>query len=252
MNDRKDNQLIIKRRKKRIRRRFFVFSLLLIITSIALAFNLKTFDIKEIFVKNNVKVTKDDIINLSGISIGDNIFYVSFYKSKKNILSNPYIKTVKLKRKLPGSIEISVTERNEAVYFQKENSFYILDETGVFLKKSSEAPALLKIKGIENKVSYEKNSILFKDSRYKYAIEKFSILDFSSKYNKYKFKSVDLSSLVNIKLYINNMEIRLGSDEDLLDKVNKAISIMSKDGVSLEKGYIDVSFKGIPVFYIEK
>lgn len=251
MNDRKNNQLIIKRRKKKIKRRFFVFSILLIIISAALAFNLKTFDIKEIFVKNNVKVTNDDIINLSGINIGDNIFYVSFYKSKKNILTDPYIKTVKLKRKLPSSIEISVTERFEAVYFEKENSFYILDETGVFLKKSSEAPALLKIKGIENKVSYEKNSILFKDSRYKDVIEKFNILN-SANSTKYKFKAVDLSSLVNIKLYINNMEIRLGSDEDLLNKVNTAVSMMSKDGMSLEKGYIDVSFKGTPVFYIEK
>lgn len=251
MNDRKNNQLIIKRRKKKIIRRFFVFSILLIIISAALAFNLKTFDIKEILVKNNVKVAKDDIINLSGISIGDNIFYVSFYKSKKNILSDPYIKTVKLIRKLPSSIEINVTERKESVYFKKENSFYILDETGVFLKKSSEAPSLLMIKGIENKVSYEKNSILFKDSRYKDAIEMFNILD-SNNETKLKFKAVDLSSLVNIKLYINNMEIRLGSDEDLLNKVNKAISMMSKDGMSLEKGYIDVSFKGTPVFYIEK
>jgi len=251
MNDRKNNQLVIKRRKKKIRRRFFIFSLLLIITSIALAFNLKTFDIKEIFVKNNVKVTKDDIINLSDINIGDNIFYVSFYKSKRNILSDPYIETVKLKRKLPDSIEINVTERKEAVYFQKESSFYILDKTGVFLNKSSEAPSLLMIKGIENKVSYGKNSITFKDSRYKDAIEMFNMLDASNK-SKYKFKAVDLGSLVNIKLYINNMEIRLGSDEDLLNKVNKAINMMSEDGVSLEKGYIDVSFKGNPVFYIEK
>lgn len=251
MNDRKNNQLIIKRRKKKIRRRFFVFSLLLIITSIALAFNLKTFDIKEIFVKNNVKVTNDDIIKLSGINIGDNIFYVSFYKSRKNILSDPYIETVKLRRKLPASIEISVTERVEAVYFQKGNSFYILDKTGVFLRKSSAAPSILNIKGIENKVSYEKNSVTFKDSRYKNVIEMFNILD-SNNSTKLKFKAVDLGSLVNIKLYINNMEIRLGSDEDLLNKVNTAVSMMSKDGMSLEKGYIDVSFKGNPVFYIEK
>lgn len=251
MNNRKNNQLVIKRRKKRTRRRFLIFSLLLIVTSIALAFNLKTFDVKEIFVKNNVNVTKDDIINLSGISLGDNIFYISFYKIKRNILSNPYIKTVKLKRKLPDSIEISVTERKEAAYFQKESSFYILDETGVFLKKCSDAPKLLKVKGIENKVTYEQNSVSFKDSRYKEAIEKFNILN-SSNSSRYKFSIVDLSSLVNIKLYINNMEIRLGSDDDLLNKVNTAINIMDKDGVSMEKGYIDVSFKGNPVFYIGK
>lgn len=250
MDNKKNNQLIMKRRKKRIRKRFFVFTILLIITSIALAFNLKTFEIKEIFVKNNVKVTKDDIINLSGINIGDNIFYVSFYKAKKNILSNPYIKTVKLKRKLPNSIEISVTERLEAVYFQK-GSYYILDDTGIFLRKSSEVPNLLKIQGIENIVSYDKNSISFKDKRYKDAIEKITILN-SSNSSKYLFKAVDIGSLINIKLYINNMEIRLGNDDDLLNKINVAINIMDKDGISIEKGYIDVSFSGNPVFYIEK
>jgi len=250
MDNRKNNQLIIKRRKKKLRRRFFIFAILLIITSITLAFNLKTFDIKEIFVKNNIKLTKDDIINLSEINIGDNIFYVSFYKAKKNILSNPYVKTVKLRRKLPNSIEISVTERKEAVYFQS-SSYYILDNTGVFLRKSSEAPNLLNIKGIEDKVLYDKNSISFKDKRYSDAIEKFTILN-SSNSSKYLFKAIDIGSLVNIKLYINNMEIRLGNEDDLLNKINIAINIMDKDGISMEKGYIDVSYSGNPVFYIEK
>lgn len=251
MNNRKSNQLIIKRRKKRIRRRFFVFSLLLVVTLITLAFNLKTFDIKEISVKNNVKMTKDDIIKLSGIKAGENIFYISFYKGKKNILSNPYIKSVKLKRILPDKIEISVTERKEAVYLQMDNSFYILDDTGVFMKKVNTVPSLLKIQGIENKISFANNSLIFNDSRYKNIIEEFSILN-SSNSSKYKFKAVDIGNLANIKLYINNMEIRLGSDEDLFNKVNRAINIMDKDGISLEKGYIDISFKGNPVFYIDK
>jgi cell division protein FtsQ len=250
MDNRKNNQLILKRRKKIIRRRFFIFSILLIITSIALAFNLKTFDIKEILVKNNVKVGKDDIIKLSYINIGENIFYVSFYKGEKSILSNPYIKTVKLRRKLPSSIEISVTERNEAVYFQNGSSFYVLDETGVFLRKGSTAPNLFKIQGLDNKVSFENNKVSFKDTRYSEEIEKFCILN-SSNSSKYKFKAVDISSLVDIKLFINNMEIRLGSDDNLLNKLNTAINIMDKEGISMEKGYIDVSFSGNPVFHLD-
>lgn len=250
MKDLNRNELIIRRRKKIVRRRFMIFSLLLIIVSIMLLYNLETFDIKEIFVINNEKVTKDDIIKLSAIEKGNNIFYTSFFKAKKNISTNPYIKDVKIKRKLPSFIEIEVNERKEKIYFKKENSYYILDEKVILLNKSESIPELLQFTGLEDKVIYENGGVTFKDDRYIKAIQNFIILD-SANISTYKFSSVDIKNLSDLKLYINNMEIRLGTEEELLNKVNIAINIMEKDGISDQKGYIDVSFKGNPVYYLE-
>lgn len=48
------------------------------------------------------------------------------------------------------------------------------------------------------------------------------------------------------------MHIKLGSNEDLPKKLNRAINIISAENLSASTGYVDVSFNGNPVFSVEK
>ena len=63
---------------------------------------------------------------------------------------------------------------------------------------------------------------------------------------------VDVSNVLDIKVYSGKMCIKFGTTEDLKNKFNKAINIISQPEYKDAKGYVDVSFKGNPVVFIEE
>jgi cell division protein FtsQ len=48
------------------------------------------------------------------------------------------------------------------------------------------------------------------------------------------------------------MLIKLGTNDDLLKKLNRAINIITEKKLTTLEGYVDVSFTGNPVYHIGK
>ena len=124
--------------KKRKRISFFIKAILLITIFIGMLFFLLTsplFNILEIKVENNNKITTEEIINLSEIQLGDNTFKINSRSVINKIKQNPYIEEVKISRDLPSTIHIKVKERkttyilaiNESEYAYINNQGYILE-----------------------------------------------------------------------------------------------------------------------------
>ena len=67
-----------------------------------------------------------------------------------------------------------------------------------------------------------------------------------------KIISVDIGNLLNIRVYYENMYIKLGTSENLDKKLNKALTMLKLEQLKVAKGYIDVSVIDKPVFCIEK
>ena len=67
----------------------------------------------------------------------------------------------------------------------------------------------------------------------------------------FNIDSIDLADLMNIKVYIGEVEGRLGNDENLPDKMNKLMHIIEDPSIELKKGYVDVGFEGSPIYYSE-
>lgn len=91
------------------------------------------FNLVEIQVNNNEKVSTDTIISLSELKIGDNIYKTSTNKIKKNIKQNAYIESVETKRKLPNKIQIEVQERKTTYNLVYGNSFVYINNQGYIL-----------------------------------------------------------------------------------------------------------------------
>jgi len=64
-------------------------------------------------------------------------------------------------------------------------------------------------------------------------------------FNNVKITSLDISDLSDIKCYFDNIEVYLGSDENIINKVKTAALIYDKGVV---KNYIKVNFEGSPDF----
>lgn len=249
-------KLLHKRRKKKKIRRSMLLIIIMISTLATLCLKLPYFNIASIEIIGNVNVSKAQINEKTNIHLGSNIFYASFINSKKEIMKNPYILGVKIKKVLPNKIVINVQERVAVFYGKVNNTYYILDNKGILLEKRPN----IKDMNLVNLIgfNYEKcevgNLIVSEDNRkINIANEITNIInDYRKTNSAIQITMVDVSNVVDVKVFSGKMCIKFGTTEDLRNKFNKAINIISQPEYKTAKGYVDVSFKGNPVVFIEQ
>ena len=81
------------------------------------------FNIKEIIIIGNEKLSSEKIISFSGIQKDTNIFKFNKEEIINNILENAYIENVQIARKLPSTVEINVEERVVKYMLQFADSY---------------------------------------------------------------------------------------------------------------------------------
>ena len=71
------------------------------------------FKVENIEVLGNQRYTQEEVIQATGIQIGDNLFHLNKYAIYDQVgQSLPYIETIQIRRGLPNTIRVSVTEWN--------------------------------------------------------------------------------------------------------------------------------------------
>lgn len=112
----------------------FIAAIIFAILSVTVFFNIET-----AAVKGSSKYKVEQIIEASGINGGDNMIRKNMGKAAEKITSQLiYIETAEIKRKLPSTVEISVTPCVETACMQKDGGFFIVSETGKILKLSED------------------------------------------------------------------------------------------------------------------
>lgn len=140
-----------KRKNKKSRKKILAVlsSILLIAIVILFALTAPIFNITDIQVQGNETVSSDTILSLSGLKRGENIF--RFNDSIiQNIKENTYIESVEITRKLPGTVIISVEEREVKYQINFINSYAYIDKNGYILENSTvkkEVPVLVRFIG---------------------------------------------------------------------------------------------------------
>lgn len=129
------------------------FFILLVIMIAWLIYFLTTpmFNIANIEVTGNKKNSIETYISLSKIELNTtNIFGITESGISKNIKENPYVESVEMKRKLPNTLQINITER-EVAYQAKYNDKYIyMDKQGYILEINNEKKNTTKILGLSS------------------------------------------------------------------------------------------------------
>lgn len=247
-----DNELILRRRKILRIKKYITVIIILCAIAITLCLKLPYFNIKNIKILNNRNITYNEIKKLSLIDLGQNIFYLNLNKSKANILSNPYIMSVKIKRNMPNEIVINIEEKNAVFYVKDNDKYLIVDKDGTLLEEKSSITGmkLLNLYGFKSK-DYKIGEILDKsDSKKIKIINEITMLINNLKDGVVEPNAVNIEDTTDIKLYYGNMLVKLGTSEDLKEKFNTAINILLSNNLINKKGYIDVSFKASPVFFV--
>ncbi len=133
----------LRKKKRRRRRRIKILLSFLFVTVLTLAILSLTvfFKIDDIAVKNNTVYPSGDIISVSGVAAGDNLFALNSSKIENKITKGlPFIKSVELKRQIPSKLCLIVTETVEEICYYKDGIYYSADKEGKILKEYTEQP----------------------------------------------------------------------------------------------------------------
>lgn len=132
--------------KSRNKRRKFIFKIIktlvligIIIGGIIYAMLSPIFNIKDITVSGNSKISSETIISLSGLKLEQNIFNFRTSQIVDSIKQNAYIDTVEINRSFPDEVEINVTEREATFMLKYGNAYVYINNQGYMLEITSEA-----------------------------------------------------------------------------------------------------------------
>ena len=217
-----------KTKKKNIKLKIvkWIFLLALLATAIILFMLSSVFNIKNITVTNNNKISEQEIISLSGLTKDENMFKISNKKIKEAIKQNPYIENVKITKTLYGTINLEVTERVPTYMLKFANAYVYINNQGYMLEISEEPLELPIISGfktptenikagnrlvVDDLIKLENVIKIMEIAKTTSVAEKITEIDISNTTN-YKIiianegKTVDFGDLTNINVKILKIE----------------------------------------------
>lgn len=233
-----------KRKKSRVQRlkRSFMLLLLLIVAVSCVCLFAPVFNITEVMVEGNAQVTDEEILDRTSIVVGSNIFKMDKKSVKKGLKSLAYLDTIKISRRLPSKIKISVTESYAELIFPHATGYLVSDSEGKLLEVISdcegwEVPHILGVE-IDNFEISEKISV---QDEVKFDIIFDCIRYLKEKGHLSQLKELDFTDISNIWVkYKEGHKVNFAKFEDMEYKMKMLEAIMPQVDRS-EGTYIDLT-----------
>jgi len=248
----KNNKFNLKAQRRKKVRRIGMTIIIFIIGGVIFATKSNFFIIKKVAILGNPIMSGEDVKKRTENLNGQNIFFIN----KQNIIDeakkNPYVEKVEISKTFPRQVDIKVSEKQGIYYVEKDGSNYVLDKDSLLLEKTEDVTnrSLVNVIGINLK-SIEPGNKTLDDSRTLEVLDIFYQIIKKNPTN-YNINYIDVSDLMNIKIYIGKVEGRIGNDENIPDKMNKLLHIIENPDIGIIKGYVDVGFNGAPVYNKER
>lgn len=197
------------------------FMLIAVIVAMALFFK-----ITDIVVEGAEKYSDAQVIEASGIEMDTSVFFISASSAEIAVKSAlPYVDTVKVTRKLPGAVVISVTESTPAAYVTSGGKNYIVDAKGRVLEETSSTPSAAELRGV-TPVSPEPGKALSlgegESVRLTSAVDLMEFLEEDGLLDK--TTSIDMTNMASVVVEYNGYRINIGTCDELDFKFNNLIN----------------------------
>lgn len=225
-------------RKRRLRILFVVLVILALLIGAILSLTV-FFKIKNVTATGSKLYKENKIIAACDISTEDNLFLISEEAVLKRVKSQlPYIETVKFKRTLPDTLNITVTDAEEFYTVLKNSKYYTVSRSGYVLKAEyKKNENLLSVNGADITAKIGEKIIYKTESDNQLIDEIIEILD----NEKITLQSIDFSNRADIILEVDKrFKVRLGANINTQGKI-KQLSAMIEKIPENEKGIINLS-----------
>ena len=236
-----------RKQRKRRQRLVVVLLLLFVLASAAVITSAVFFKIAAVQVTGDTgRYSSEQLIGTSGIVSGDNMFSFKAGTVENAIESAfPYIENVKVKRKLPSVVEISVQQAQPAKAYQDTNGSYTLaSASGKVLETSAPKP-----EGVMEIVGFPLQGVSagqYLDAAAFPDLDTLSqITDALAQWGMEGTQAIDLSDKFNIKIkYNEKVTIALGSVSQISYKLQFAKYVLDNGLKENETVVIDASTAG--------
>ena len=229
-------------KNKKIKKILKIFAIIiLLIGTIIFALTSPIFNIKEIEVEGNEKISKETVVSLSDIKEETNIFRNSKSIIENKIKTNPYIDKVEIKRSLPDVLKIKIEERKIAYQIKVIDSYIFLDYQGYILEKSAQPEKVPIIEGFNTTTDELLKNTRISDNDIQRLNTILKIVD-----NAKSLKIYDLITNINIEnneyiIYFKSKKKHayLGDGTDITNKMLYVSEILNKEDGNSGKIFIN-------------
>lgn len=224
-----------------------VLILLLLVTGgLLLVFKTDVFVIQKFEYPPSVYLSDSDIRKYGKISERTLIFMYDVEEAEKLMVRHPYIKSVQVHKKFPGSLKLDIEYRQELAAIKYSGLYVTVDESLTVLKVEESIGDIFLIEGFEFKSFNIGEPLRVEDWKVlQRTVQLISLLRNSHIEAKPHIRYDD-----GIELLLNDAyRVRFGKGQDIERKFNDFVDIyeqLSEKGV--QSGIIDVSHNGLPIF----
>lgn len=201
------------------------------------------FKIDTIQVVGESRYDPQEIIQLSGVEKGENLVTIDTQKGEAAIAAKmPYLESVRIKRQLPSTVNIEITEAKAAGCIAYDNQYVIINSAGKVLELA-QAPldGVPVIKGVVVKEAALSQKVVLEDETSLTLISEIEAARASAGLTP--VTEFDLTNPVSPTItYDGRIIIKLGIPTDLEYKLQTAVAVLnSEDMKTAQRGTLDVS-----------
>lgn len=109
------------------------------------------FDLKNVKIEGNQHITDAEVMKMTQIEKGKNIFLIRKGKAAKAIKASSYAEDCSIKRQLPDTLLINVKERIYAAIIPYGDRYALIDPDGILISVRDERPPVTLIDGVKIK-----------------------------------------------------------------------------------------------------
>ncbi|MDD4588073.1 MAG: FtsQ-type POTRA domain-containing protein [Heliobacteriaceae bacterium] len=200
-------------------------------------------------VKGTSLIDQDELIRLSGIRFGENIWKLNVDRVQQQLTFHPQVEAVTVKREWPSGIWLEIRERKPVAVLAQGSDFILVDQRGIFLQKvtSLHGIPLPMITGLPVPVTVGPGQTLEIDGlpvalRLCQEMSSSLILQIGE---------IHVANKERLVLYTGEgLEIRFGSPVDIVAKgeiLTEILGEISRRGGAKTVQYVDVSSLNVPV-----
>ena len=241
----RSRRALVERQKKKKRSRMISRIGIAVLVLLAIVFAPTIFfQVSKINVTGDTRYTSEQLIKSTGVKQGDNMFFLDTEQIAADLKDEyPYLDTVKLRRKLPSTLQIEVNDRIAALSIEQNGKYLILDMAGKVLEKTkSAAKGTAKVTGVPMKGVHVGDTV--DKDKYGKAASVMKLLELTDQYGMKKhIKTIDVEKAYDVRVtYDKKYTILLGAlEESNLEHKIQFLKAILKEPSLPESGVIDLT-----------
>ncbi len=235
------------RRRRRRRGNMILYYLLLLVVMISVAVTLSLtvfFGIEQVTVTGADRYPQQDLVQATGVALGDNLFRIDKQQIIQNLIKFPYIEEVRVSRAYPPAVVAQVVQAQPVAAVKTGESCLLLSDKGRILETGLAEPpegvlavtgfAVAGLPGEFVPQEHQENLMMIR-----YLLKAIEETGFEG------VRELDLSDRLNMKVnYEDRIQLELGSEGELDYKLRFAQSVIEQQLEPDFEGIVDVSDPG--------